>query len=234
MRFDPVAWAEVHDGRQRRHFAFRRGLELCLALCGERVRPGDLWADVGSGTGHLARALAERGARVVGLDRDPAMARYAGRRWSRPFAVSAAGSLALADGACAGVVAVSLLGCLPDAAGLLGEAARVLAPGGTLCVSATNRHSLLLAAGKAWSWPVRLRSGRFTSYDPAALAAELRRTGFLPEIQVFYGHFLAAGRLVLPRPEAARRLERAVPPGSRDAWARHFLLLARRGSGSPS
>jgi SAM-dependent methyltransferase len=227
MRLDPAAWALVHDRPEPRHFAFRRGLELCLERCGPRMLPGALWIDVGAGTGHLSHALAGRGARVVGLDLDPAMALYARRRWSQPFAVSAARSLALRDGACAGVVAISLLGCLPDAAdlaGFLGEAARVLAPGGTLCLSAMNRHSRLLATAKLWGWPARLRSGRYTAYDPAALAGELRRAGFVLEEQVFYGHFLAAGRLVLARPE----MERASPPSARDSWARQFLLLARR------
>ncbi len=231
MRLDPAQWALVHDRGEPRHFAFRRGLELCLERCGPRVRPGSLWADIGSGTGHLSRALAERGARVVGLDLDPAMALYAHRRWSRPFAAAAARSLPLADGACAGVVAISLLGCLPgpgDLAGFLAETARVLAPGGTLCLSAMNRRSLLLAIGKLWSWPARLRCGRYAAYDPAALAGELRRAGFLLEDQVFYGHFLAAGRLVLPRPETARGMERSAPPGAHNAWARQILLLARR------
>jgi SAM-dependent methyltransferase len=230
MRLDPAEWALVHDRGEPRHFAFRRGRELCLERCGPRVRPGALWADVGSGTGHLARALAERGARVIGLDLDPAMALYAHRRWSQPFAAAAARTMPLEDGACAGIVAISLLGCLPgkDFSGFLAETARVLAPGGTLCLSAMNCRSLLLAVGKLWSWPVRLRGGRYTAYDPAALAGELRRAGFLLEEQVFYGHFLAAGRFVLPRPETAREMERATAPGSHDPWARQFLLLARR------
>jgi SAM-dependent methyltransferase len=231
MRLDPAQWAQVHDRPEARHFAFRRGLALCLKRCGPRAHPGSLWADIGSGTGHLANALAGRGARVVGLDLDPAMALYARRRWSRPFAVSVAGSLALRDGACAGVVAISLLGCLPgprDLAGFLAEAARVLAPGGTLCLSAMNRRSLLLAINKTWSWPARWRSGRYTAYDPAALAGELRRAGFVLEEQIFYGHFLAAGPFVLPRPETALKLERAAVPGEPSAWARQILLIARR------
>jgi hypothetical protein len=56
----------------------------------------------------------------------------------------------------------------------------------------------------------------------------LRRAGFILEDQTFYGHFLAAGRFVLPRPETARGMERATAPGSHDPWARQFLLLARR------
>jgi len=48
------------------------------------------------------------------------------------------------------------------------------------------------------------------------------------EEQIFYGHFLAAGRLAVPRPETARRMERSAPPGARDPWARQILLVARR------
>ncbi|HEY0554410.1 MAG TPA: class I SAM-dependent methyltransferase [Thermoanaerobaculia bacterium] len=231
MRLDPEEWARVHDRPEPRHFAFRRGLALCLEKCGPRIQPGALWADVGSGTGHLSHALAERGARVVGLDLDTAMSLYAHRRWQQPFAVSAAGSLALRDGACAGVVAISLLGCLPgprDLSGFLSQAARALAPGGTLCLSAMNRRSLLLAINKTWSWPARLKSGRYIAYDPASLADALRQAGFVLEEQIFYGHFLAAGRLVLPHPEAAIRKEHAAAPGSQDPWARQILLLARR------
>ena len=231
MRFDPADWAAVHDRREPRHFAFRRGLELCLERCGARVRPGDLWVDAGAGTGHLAAALAARGARIAGCDLDPAMARYARRRWRLPFAVAAARALPLADGAASGVVAVSLLGCLAGSAELaafLGEAARVLASGGTLCLTAMNRQSRLLATAKLWSWPARFRSGRFTAYDPAALADALQRAGFVVEEQIFYGHFLAAGRLVVPRPETAQRMERSAPPGARDPWARQILLVARR------
>ncbi len=231
MRFDPDDWAAVHDRREPRHFAFRRGLELCLERCGPRVRPGDLWVDAGAGTGHLAAALAARGARIAGCDLDPAMARYARRRWSLPFAVAAARALPLADGGASGVVAVSLLGCLAGSAeltGFLGEAARVLAPGGTLCLTAMNRQSRLLALGKLWGWPARFRSGRFTAYEPEALAGALRRSGFVVEEQLFYGHFLAAGRLVVPRPGSAQRRERSAPPGARDPWARQILLVARR------
>ncbi len=226
QRFDPDAWAEVHDRRERRHLAFWRGLELAAAASAERLRPGELWADVGCGTGHLGRALAALGARVVGIDRDLAMAAYARRRGPGGVAAGAASSLPLADGSCDGVVAISLLGCLPEPAGFFAEAARVLAPGGTLCVTAMNRHSLLLAASKPWSWRPGRR--RYSAYDPEQLAAALRRHGLEPERQVLYGHFVSAGRLVLPGPAAARRLEETVPPGRRSAWARQLLLIARR------
>src|SRR6202035_1452047 len=228
MRFDPEIWAQVHDRREARHFAFWRGLELCAAVCAERVRPGALWADVGCGTGHLTRSLAALGARAVGLDHDFCMTRYARSRGAGGFAAAAASSLALRDGSCAGLVAISLCGCLSDPIGVFAEAARVLAPGGTLCFSAMNRHSLLLAAGKPWSWRPGRRPARYTAYDPAALVAALRQAAIVPEREILYGHFAGGGRVVLPSPAAARRFERTVLPGRRSAWARQLLLVARR------
>jgi SAM-dependent methyltransferase len=228
MRLEPADWALVHDRREPRHFAFWRGLDLCTAACAEQVTPGALWADVGAGTGHLAATLAALGARVIGLDFDPRMALYARRRWSRPFAAAAASALPLADGSCAGLVAVSLLGCMPEPAALCAEAARVLAPGGTLCLTAMNRRSLLLAAAKLWTRAAGQRTGRYTAHDPAALAAALRGAGFAIERQILYGHFLSGRRRILPAPATARRLERITPPGAASAWARQVLLIARR------
>ncbi len=228
-RLDPAEWARVQDRREARHFAFWRGVELAAEVCTERVRPGDLWVEVGCGPGHLTAALARKGARVVGLDLDPLMASYARRRWRLPFAAADASLLPLADGRCAGIVAVSLLGCLPLPAALFAAAARALAPGGTLCFSAMNRHSLLLAAAKALAWPSRRGGPRYTAHDPAALAAALSRAGLTPARQLFYGHFLAAGNRTQPGLAAARCLESDVLPGRRSAWARQILMVARLG-----
>lgn len=228
-RLEPAAWAAVLDGREARHFAFWRGLELAAAACAERVRPGETWLDVGCGPGHLAAELARRGARVVGLDLDPAMARAARRRWGVACAAADAGLLPVADGGCAGVVAVSLLGYLPLPESFLAAAARALAPGGTLCLTAMNRGSLLLAAAKVLGWRGGGRGPRYAAHDPAGLAAALARSGFIPERQVLYGHFLAAGRRVVPALTAARRHERTAAPGRRSLWARQVLLVARRG-----
>jgi SAM-dependent methyltransferase len=223
-RLDPAEWALVHDRREARHFAFWRGVELAREVCAERVRPGALWVEVGCGPGHLAASLARLGARVVGLDLDLSVARYARRRWRQPFAVADASSPPVADRSCAGIVAVSLLGCLPLPAALFAAAQRALAPGGTLCFTAMNRHSLLLAAGKALAWRGRT-SPRYAAHDPAALATALRRAGLTPERQLFYGHFLGQ----VPGPAAAQRLERTTSPGRRSPWARQILLVARNG-----
>jgi SAM-dependent methyltransferase len=212
MRLEPADWALVHDRREPRHFAFWRGLDLCTAACAEQVTPGALWADVGAGTGHLAATLAALGARVIGLDFDPRMALYARRRWSRPFAAAAASALPLADGSCAGLVAVSLLGCMPEPAALCAEAARVLAPGGTLCLTAMNRRSLLLAAAKLWTRAAGQRTGRYTAHDPAARAAPPRGAGVADASTATSSAGGAASSLPLPPPAASSASRPPAPP----------------------
>jgi SAM-dependent methyltransferase len=229
---DPATWALVHDRREDRHFVFWRGLELCAQVCDESLQPGALWADVGSGTGHLSSTLTALGARVVGLDLDLGMARYARRRWSTPLAVADAVSLPLGEGSCSGVAAISLLGCLPIPRTLFAEVSRVLAPGGIFCCSAMNRQSLLLALSMAWGWRRGARTERYTAHTPPSLTAALRSAGLTPVRQIFYGHYLSGRRRVVPSPAVARRWERNVPAGTRSAWARQVLIVARR-AGDP-
>jgi SAM-dependent methyltransferase len=228
MRLEARDWARVHDGSEAAGWIFRRGVELCLAACTAHLVPGALWLDVGCGTGHLAAALARRGVRAVGCDRDPHMAAYAAARWSLPSFTADAAALALPDGACAGVTATSLLGYLPRPAAFFAEAARVLAPGGTLCLTAMNRASFLLRGARALGWRRRFTAGRFTAHHPAALVAALAAAGFVVERQIFYGHLLTAGRLAAPPRATARRLEHPAAPGAANRWARQILLLARR------
>src|SRR5262249_55524210 len=62
-RLTPAAWAQVHDLRRPRDLVFWRGQDLAAEICLPRVRPGDLWVDVGCGPGHLTATLAAAGAR---------------------------------------------------------------------------------------------------------------------------------------------------------------------------
>jgi SAM-dependent methyltransferase len=226
-RLDPETWARVHDGDEARSLLFRRGLELAREVCAPRVRPGDLWVEVGCGPGHLAASLAGMGATVLGIDLDPRMVAYARRRWRQPFAVADAEWLPVANQRCAGVVAVSLLGSLALPASFLRAAGRALAPGGTFCFTAMNDRSLLLLASKLLAWRP-LGGARYAAHDPGALTAELLRAGFTPERQILYGHVLTAGRHVLPPPASSRARERSTSPGERDWWARQVLFVARR------
>ena len=98
--------------------------------------PGRLTLDVGCGEGRLARLLEERGHRVVALDASPTLVRVA--READPggdYRVADATVLPLDDGAADLVVAFMSLQDIEDGARAIREAARVLEPGGCLCVA---------------------------------------------------------------------------------------------------
>lgn len=76
-------------------FVWRHGSDLIDLLA---PQPGERVLDLGCGTGHLTAALAARGARVVGLDNDPAMIEYARRAYpALPFVLGDAVSFRFAE-----------------------------------------------------------------------------------------------------------------------------------------
>jgi SAM-dependent methyltransferase len=97
--------------------------------------PGRGCVEIGCGEGRVARDLATRGHRVVGVDSSRTLVRYARE-------ADAAGTYALADGAALPfaqdcfdlAVAYNSLQVVADMAGTVREAARVLVPGGHFCV----------------------------------------------------------------------------------------------------
>lgn len=93
------------------------------ALARGGIRHGGLWLDVGSGTGRATPLVAGVAGTVVALDLALEMLRLAPATWPRVRAD--AGRLPVADAAAAGLVLVNCF-LFPD------EAARVLAPGGSL------------------------------------------------------------------------------------------------------
>jgi len=98
-------------------------------------QPGDLVADVGCGLGTATRELVALGARAVGFDASEAMIVEAQRRSEGlrvEFAPADVSALPLDDGVLAGYRAERLYQHLADPALALGEARRVLAPGGRL------------------------------------------------------------------------------------------------------
>lgn len=77
------------------HFAFiwEYGSDLIDLLA---PQPGERILDLGCGTGHLTRAIADRGADVTGIDRDPAMIAQARANYpDLPFKVGDATHLAI-------------------------------------------------------------------------------------------------------------------------------------------
>jgi ubiquinone/menaquinone biosynthesis C-methylase UbiE len=131
-----------------------RAVRALVAEAG--LRDAHAVVEIGCGTGALARRLLERelpaDARYLGLDLSPRMISIARRRLARYGArarvelADAAERVPAEDGWADRVVAAYLLDLLPPerTAAVLAEAARVLAPGGLLCVAA-------LASGRGFA-----------------------------------------------------------------------------------
>jgi SAM-dependent methyltransferase len=106
----------------------------------ELVPPaGDATLEIGCGEGRVARDLAARGHRVTGLDASPTLLEAAAA--AHPdgrYVLADAAQLPFEDGAFDLVVAYNSLMDVQDMPRAVREAARVLAPGGRLCVCVTH------------------------------------------------------------------------------------------------
>jgi len=101
--------------------------------------PGSWVLDVATGTGLVARELASKNVRVVGLDQSPAMVargveavRLRGLDGRVRFALGQAQALPFADGSLDAVTFTYLLRYVDDPAATVAELVRVLRPGGVM------------------------------------------------------------------------------------------------------
>lgn len=113
-------------------------------------QPGEMVADVGCGPGAYHPKLADRGARIVGIDASLGMAedvRRGAETWGLTiWAIQAdAERLPLVDACCDRLMANHMLYHVPDQAAALREMARVLKPGGrvVLATNAADNSALL-------------------------------------------------------------------------------------------
>jgi SAM-dependent methyltransferase len=98
--------------------------------------PGTLTIDLGCGEGRLGRILSQTGYRVIGFDTAfPLVHAAAVHPQGHPAAVADAARLPVRAGVADLVVAFMCLHDLDDLPGAVREAARVLAPGGRLCIA---------------------------------------------------------------------------------------------------
>lgn len=127
--------------------------------------PGAELLDVGCGNGRYFPHFERRGARVVGIDLYPGMLEAAARRGKASLAAASAGQLPFADQSFDVVCLNHMLGFVPDRAGALRDAHRVLRSGGTVAVTLNTReHSRALYA--VWDEAVAK-----TGHTPTATAA---------------------------------------------------------------
>jgi SAM-dependent methyltransferase len=158
--------------------------------------------EVGCGSGHFTRWLADRGLAPIGLDRSPAMLREARRHDRRgTYLLADAHALPLPERAVDVVVFVTTLEFLDSPTLALREAARVA------------RHGLVLVVLNRWSLGAAARRGRGRSRSPllacacdfslpellrmARAAADDRRTGLRWRSALLP---LPCHRLVVPLP----------------------------------
>jgi SAM-dependent methyltransferase len=125
-----AAWARTpgHD-----YFFWRFNLPQFLGIV---PAPGELTVDIGAGEGRVSRVLAERGHRVVAIDSSPTLACLtATHENSQRVLVADAAAIPLLDGVADLAIAFMSLQDIDDLDGAVREMARVLRPGGSLCIA---------------------------------------------------------------------------------------------------
>jgi len=192
--------------------------------------PGAVAADVGTGAGHFAVALAERGVRVAAIDASEAMLDSVAQNASRadvaelvvPMA-SDAQRLELASATCDVVAAIGLLSWVKQPEVALAEMVRITKPGGYVIVTMDNALSLARGLDPGWHPSARgfLHSIRRvvaghsaepppvqwpSAMRPSDFDALLRAAGLDPlEYKgVGFGPFTFLGRNVLPNRVGSR------------------------------
>jgi SAM-dependent methyltransferase len=114
--------------------------------------PGRATLDLGCGEGRFARALAGEGHRVTGLDVSAELVDLARQADAGgTYVVADAEELPFPDSEFDLVVAFNVLSCVANLERAVSEAARVLEPGGRLCISVVHPvYTAGRAEGGAW------------------------------------------------------------------------------------
>jgi SAM-dependent methyltransferase len=173
--FDRI-WAAVPDGAEPEHFVMRRDYLLA------NVAPGDRVLDLGCGDGAFMVALADAGARPVGVEVAAEPLRRARARDPRLDLHLVDGQLPFPPASFDVVWAGELIEHVHDPAGVLDDVRRVLAPTGRLLLTTPDhpfplrlRLALSRAAFDAHFDP---RTDHVRFFTPRTLAVLLDEAGF--------------------------------------------------------
>ena len=153
-------------------------LQVVIELAGPS---GGLVADLGCGPGHVTAFLADRGARVVGVDLSPAMCAIGNRSTSLPFAAGDLTALPLRSGGLGVIVCLYAVIHLDAGARAIAyrEFARCLRPGGHALIAFHVSDVDVPAGGETtlttwWDHQVQLT---FRFLDPVPEIALLAAAG---------------------------------------------------------
>ena len=159
------AWFEEAWGRYAFAVEGHALLRALGSLAGVRM------VDVGCGSGRFTALFEQRGARVTGVDADPAMLELASLREAGPLVAADAARLPFSDRAFDVALAATLFEFVAQPALALAEMARVTRPGGKLVIGALNVKSPWGVAHRRRLQERPWKGARFLS------PAELRRLG---------------------------------------------------------
>lgn len=202
--------------------------DTVASLLAEREVSGAV-ADVGCGTGNLARVLARDIGRIIGVDlvryeRLPPAIEF------RPCDLDR-DPLPLADGEVDAAVAVETIEHLENPRAFVRELVRVVRPGGWIVLTTPNQLSVLslltLLLKRRFA---AFQDGAYPAHRTALLEVDLRRIAAECALESVDVRYTCSGRVPLTPFHYPRPLSRAWPRGLSD----NVALVGRTPGGAPS